>query len=81
MLSEAPAAIDPKTGQFGSWGWKVISQHRELNTALLPKLIGNVKPILVERVPTWRKRSDQGDFHDALERNTRSRDSRLRRYK
>src|SRR5271165_951979 len=74
--SETPTAHYPKAGQFIRRRGKIISQHRQINAGLLPKLIGHVKPIFVERMATWWKRGDERDPHGWFERNTRSRESR-----
>jgi hypothetical protein len=51
-LSETPTANDPKTGQLIGWRGKIISQYRQFDAALLPKVLRYVKTIFVESMAT-----------------------------
>src|SRR5271165_4372684 len=80
MLFETPTANDPEAGQFLSGCWEIISQHRQIDAGFVPKVLRNMVAILIERMATRRKRSDESNLHGSL-RNTRSRESRPRRCK
>src|ERR1700728_3028142 len=81
ILSESPTASDFKAGQFLGRCWEIISQHRQINTPLLPKLICDVETVFVEHMSTGRKRSDERNLHGSLARNTMSLESLPRRCK
>ena len=58
MLFKTPAARHLKARQFIGGCEEIISQHRQINTPLMPKLVRHVESILIERMATRRKRSD-----------------------
>ena len=55
MLSEAPTANHRKPRKFFGGCREIISQHRQINTPFLPKLVRHVETILIQRMATRRK--------------------------
>jgi hypothetical protein len=62
---ERPAAFHAEFRQLRAWGIQLVRQDGHAQQRVALQLVCDMKPVLIQTAPAWRKRGDQTDLHGA----------------